>query len=371
MSIFQNIFSMFKSSDPSVLGIDIGSSSVKVVQIKKKKGRAVLETYGELALGPYAGVEIGRATALPTEKIVEALLDILKESKTNTKKCGISIPLGASLISFIKLPPTDPKDLATMIPIEARKYIPVPISEVALDWWVIPKEEQDFQDTPGGENKSPDRDGVDVLVVVIHNEAIAKYQEISQRTALEASFFEIEIFSTIRSVVDQGIQSQMIFDMGASSTKLYIIERGVLQNSHTISRGSQDITLAISKALGISVAEAETMKRTYGLKDPEKKELSESIALTLDFIFYEANRVLLNYQKKYNKTIGKVILTGGGVLLKGFDELAKSSLQSEVILGNPFGKVETPAFLEEVLKNAGPEFAVAMGIALRKLQEIE
>ncbi len=371
MSIFQKFFSLFGSNDPSVLGIDIGSSSVKVVQIKKKKGRAVLETYGELALGPYAGVEIGRATSLPTEKIVEALLDILKESKTNTKKCGISIPLAASLISFIRLPLIDPKDLATMIPIEARKYIPVPISEVALDWWVIPKEEPDFQDTPAGENKAPEREGVDVLVVAIHNEAIAKYQDISQRAILEASFFEIEIFSTIRSVIDQGIQSQMIFDMGASSTKLYIIERGVLQNSHTISRGSQDITLAISKSLGITIAEAETMKRTYGLKNPEKKDLSESISLTLDFIFYEANRVLLNYQKKYNKTIGKVILTGGGVLLKGFDELAKSSLQSEVSLGNPFGKVETPAFLEEVLKNAGPEFAVAMGIALRKLQEIE
>ncbi len=362
---------MFNSTDQSVLGIDIGSSSVKVVQIKRKKGRAVLETYGELALGPYAGIEVGRATSLPTDKLVEALIDIIKESKASTKKCGIAIPLSSSLVSFIHLPPTDPKDLATMIPIEARKYIPVPISEVALDWWVIPKEEQKFQDSPGSEIKSPEPDGVDVLVVVIHNDAIAKYQEISQKVALEASFFEIEIFSTIRAVIDQGIESQMIFDMGAGSTKLYIIERGVLQNSHTISRGSQDITLAVSRSLGISVAEAETLKRTYGLKNPENKELSESITLTLDFIFYEANRVLLNYQKKYNKTIGKVILTGGGVLLKGFDELAKTSLQSDVVLGNPFGKVETPAFLEAVLKNAGPEFAVAMGIALRKLQELE
>jgi len=368
-----SLFNLFGKSDTSVLGIDVGASSIKVVQLKKKKGRAILETYGELALGPYGGIEIGRATNLPTEKIIEGLIDLIKESNVTTKRCGIAIPLSSSLVTFIKMPAFDSKQLVQMIPIEARKYIPVPITEVVLDWWIIPKEDKMVSAGPQTESKTPaDKDTIDVLVVVIHKEALAKYKEITGKASLEASFYEIEIFSTIRAALEQGIEAQMVLDMGAGTTKLYIVERGILQNSHTINRGSQDITLAISKAMGMGVNEAENLKRTIGLSPkPEDKALNEVITLTLDFIFYEANRVLLNYQKKYNKDIAKVVLAGGGVLLKGFAELAKTSFQTDVVLADPFGKVETPAFLDELLKTAGPEFAVAVGIALRKLGELE
>jgi cell division ATPase FtsA len=112
------------------------------------------------------------------------------------------------------------------------------------------------------------------------------------------------------------------------------------------------------------------MKRVYGLKGgPEYKELTEIITVNLDYIFYEANATLLNYQKKYNKNISKVVLTGGGVLLKGFIDLAKISFQTDVVMANPFGKLETPAFLGEQFAQAGPEFAVAIGAALRRLSE--
>jgi len=141
---------LFKKQDQSVLGIDIGSSSIKVVQLRKKAGKAVLETYGELALGPYAGVEIGRATNLSQEKIVEALRDVIKESNVTTRSAGISIASSSSLISFLRMPDMDRKQLETMVPIEARKYIPVPITEVALDWWPIPKEENSFSEFEKG-----------------------------------------------------------------------------------------------------------------------------------------------------------------------------------------------------------------------------
>jgi type IV pilus assembly protein PilM len=169
---------------------------------------------------------------------------------------------------------------------------------------------------------------------------------------------------------EQGIQTVMILDMGARLTKLYIVERGVLRASHIINKGSQDITLALSQALSISVNEAENLKRVHGLKGgPEQKELTEIITVNLDYIFYEANTTLLNYQRKYSKNISKVILTGGGVLLKGFIDLAKISFQSDIVYADPFGRLESPAFLEQEFKEAGPEFSVAIGIALRKLSE--
>ncbi|MFA6602095.1 MAG: pilus assembly protein PilM, partial [Candidatus Paceibacterota bacterium] len=238
---------------------------------------------------------------------------------------------------------------------------------------VIPKEESfppaENQSTKKGESQPG---GYDVLVVAIHNDFINEYQTIMTASGLQPSFYEIEIFSSIRAVVDQGITTSMIIDMGARSTKLYIVERGVLRSSHIINKGSQDITLALSKALSVSVAEAESLKRTHGLKGgPEFKELTEIVTINLDYMFYEANSALLSYQKKYNKNVGKIFLTGGGVLLKGFTDLAKISFQTEVVYADPFSKLETPAILADEFSRAGPEFSVAIGTALRRLSEQE
>src|ERR1035437_4095396 len=236
MSFLESLGAMFVSKPQSVLGIDIGSSSIKVVEIKKKHGRAVLKTYGELALGPYAGTEVGRATQLPADKLAAALKDILREAKTTTTSCGSALPLSSSLISFITLPPVSDKQIGDVVAIEARKYIPVPMNEVMLDWSPIPREET-YSNEDGNEKSQPEKMGQDVLVVAIHNDYISTYQNIMSAASLTPSFYEIEIFSSIRSVVEQGIQSNMIIDMGARSTKLYIVERGIIRASHIISKG--------------------------------------------------------------------------------------------------------------------------------------
>ncbi len=116
---------LFHKGTESAIGIDIGPSSIKVVQLEKKRGKAVLKTYGALALGPYAGVEVGRATRLGADKVAQAMVDILREANTTTKVCGLSIPMSSSLVTVIEVPTTDPNELASMIPIEARKYIPI------------------------------------------------------------------------------------------------------------------------------------------------------------------------------------------------------------------------------------------------------
>lgn len=370
LDYIKNIFS--SRQNKSVLGIDIGPSSIKLVQLKRKKGKAILETYGELSLGPYVGLEIGRSTNLTTEQIAQAVIDILRESNTTTNKSGLSIQMGSSLVSFIKLPKVDDKQLAQMVPLEARKYIPVPISEVSLDYLVIPRNDSIASEYQNSEEK-PEEKTVDVLLVVIHNDAIARNKEITRLAKLETTFSEIEIFGSMRSILEPGTAPQMIIDFGAGSTKIYIIERGILRTSHMISRGSQDITLAISKSFGISVVEAEKIKRERGLvrKEGEQIDINEITSLTLDYIFSEISRVILNYQKKTERNISKIFLTGGGVLLKGLKEKAEASFSVPVVMADPFSKVEYPAFLENVLKQAGPSFSVAIGLALRRLQEID
>ena len=154
-------------------------------------------------------------------------------------------------------------------------------------------------------------------------------------------------------------------------TKVYIVDHGIIRTTHTINKGGQDLTLALSSSMNISVSEAEEMKRNYGLSvQKEGQNVSQIMSGTLSYVFIEANRMLLNYQKKYNRTIGKVVLTGGAVNLKGLSEFAASNFQVPIVVADPFEKIEAPAFLEKVLEGAGPEFAVAIGIALRRLQEV-
>lgn len=366
---------LFKEQKRSVLGIDIGASAIKIVQLSKKGHIAALDTYGALSLGPYADLEIGRATNLSVEKIVGALNDIMREASITSRQCGVAIPFASSLMVVVEMPNVPDAELAGMIPIEARKYIPVPISEVILDWSIIPGNEYSLEQTTTSQDeavaKAKSVEKRDVLIVAIHNDTIIKYQDIIKKSDLHASFFEIEIFSTMRSALEQELKPVMIFDMGAASTKLYIIERGIVRTSHTINRGSQDITFAISKSLGIPIDRAEILKRDPNLGGhSDNKDVQEAVSFVLDYIFSEANRVLFSYQKKYQKNVSKVVLVGGGVALAGVLNQAHESFQTEIISGDPFSKVEAPAFLDDVLKKVGPEFAVAVGIALRKLQEV-
>jgi type IV pilus assembly protein PilM len=324
------------------------------------------------------------ANWLTSDKIAQALMDLMKEKEVNitTRKCGISIPFSSSLMSVIEMPEVSSKQLAVMVPLEARKYIPVPIAEVMLDWSVIPKSEVRAEDskeyanveenssTAMGTKALPSLAKIDVLIVAIHNETVARYQDIVAKSGLEAGFFEIEIFSTMRAVLDETIQPVMIVDIGAASTKVYVIERGVIRASHTVNRGSQDITSTLSKSLGIAPERAEVMKRQVGLVGDDKS-FKEAIILTLDYIFAEANNTLLAFEKKYNKTISKVILVGGGSALKGLSDLAKNNFKTKVFSADPFSKVTAPAFLQNILKETGPEFAVAIGLALRRLAEEE
>ncbi|MCK4918442.1 MAG: pilus assembly protein PilM [Candidatus Pacebacteria bacterium] len=369
-----------KKKSKSFLGLDIGSSAIKIVQLKKEKGVAVLETYGELSLGPVGGTEVGRSTNLNDKQISSSLLDLIKESRVNISNCGVSIPIRSSLVFEIEVPEMPEKQLKKIVPIEARRYIPVPISEVILDWRIIPEnsflEDDDTEDRRPAINKGKEGEVSDVVkklkifIVAIHKNAIEKYSNIVKRSQLILNFLEIEIFSTIRSVVDHNISTVAILDVGSSVSKLYIVEYGVIKDSHIINKGSQDITLAISRALGISIKEAEEKKREVDLSvtNDSNKEINDIIETNLKYIFIEVNKALKQYQTKNNKNIKELIFTGGGAVVKGLPDFTSKNLEISSRVADPFSKVRTPAFLDDVLKEIGPEFAVAVGLALRGLE---
>lgn len=350
---------LLRQSGESVLGVDIGTSSIKVVQLAEKKGSAVLETYGEIALGPYNEAEVGQASAPPVEKVAEALKDVIREANVTSRVGGIAVPLSASLISLITLPTRDEDDLAAMVPIEARKYIPVPVSEVTLDWFVIPESEADFL---GAAGKRRAANSTDVLLVAIHNDSLARFQSVVSGAGLQPRFYEIEPFSIGRAAYEHGTAPVMLIDFGASSTRVYVIEFGIIDVSHTVGHGGQDITLALAKSKGLTFAEAEKMKRAQGLLQ------SDAGYSTLEFVFAEARRIFLAYQRKEGKAISGVVLVGGGAALSGIGGIAAQNFDAPVVIASPFDRVSAPAFIAQVLTEAGPSFASAVGLALRALK---
>ena len=375
----------FKKKQKSFLGVDIGSSAIKVVQLKKEKGIAVLETYGELSLGPAGGTEVGRSTSLSDKQLSSSLMSLIEESRVSVTNCGTCIPIRSSMVFNMELPKMSTEQLEKIVPIEARKYIPVSVSEVMLDWRIIPednfKEDEEIEDTRPAvsendkfedeENSNAIKEKFKIFVVAIHKNAIERYQNIIKQSQLNLNFLEIEVFSTIRSVIDHNINTIAMLDIGASVSKMYIVEYGVIKDSHIINKGSQDITLAISRSLNISIKEAEEKKRDVDLENPDDsdKEVADIMGTNLKYIFTEANKVLKNYQIKNNKNIKEIIFTGGGSVIKGLPSFNSENLEISSQIANPFSKVKTPAFLDDILKEIGPEFAVAVGLALRGLEE--
>lgn len=360
MGLFDGLFGKKKSK--SIVGIDIGSSSLKVVQLRREGGTAVLETYGEIALGPYAGGQVGQATNLPAEKIAETLKDLLKEANVTTTDAGISIPFSRSLLTLVELPRRDnPEEQKTVISLEARKYIPVPVTEVQLDWFILP------EPIPEG-GAMPSK--IKVLLVAVHNDELALLQNVVKGSGLEASFYEIEIFSTIRSVVDEPVKPVLVLDIGASATKAYIVERGVVALSHNIRHGGQDVTRTIASSHNIPTDKAEAAKKEHGFGNHEAPYDRKTIELVYARIFDEAKRVLTKYETAHQKSVSALVLTGGGGVTKDLGAYAQEFFSIDVRVADPFAKTSAPAFMRPVLSEIGPEFAVAVGLALRKLEEL-
>lgn len=356
--------SLFASNAPDgvgVVGIDMGSSSIKVVQLREVKGKATLETYGELQLGPYGDREIGQATKLEVDRLTEAVTDIIREASVSSKQAALAIPYGSSFVTVISLPPVSREQLASMVPIEARKYVPVPINEVTLDWFVIPS---------GDEKDKNQSNKHKVLLAAIHNDALSRSRSVLRNAMLTSRFSEIEIFGTIRSSVLREDGNVAILDFGAATSKLYVVENGIVMRSHSVTSGAQDLTRLIVEKTGLTQREAEELKRVQGLSDVKgDTRVIDAVTPGLDRIMREARLILERYEESTGATIEKVILTGGGSALKGLDAFAAASLEKEVVRANPFEKVEYPAFLEETLAEVGPSFSVAIGVALRLLHE--
>lgn len=339
-----------------VIGVDIGSSALKIVQLKDVKGTPTLETYGELQLGPYEGVDLGRGTHLPPAKMIEALVDILREAGATGKDAAFALSYNSSFTTTISIPTLDQERISTMIPVEARKYIPISLAKVTLDWF------------PVATNVSEKT--TQVLISAIFNDALSRYESIMRESNLNTVSSEIEIFSSIRSILSPKDDSVAILDCGATSTRLYIVKRGVVVKTHSVLLSGVELTKALSEGIGVEFSKAEELKREVGLGGRENDpRIQKTLVQTLERGLREIHTVVKRYEEKESINLEKVVLSGSSSLLYGMQTFVQDMFSRPVTSADPFSKVAYPAFLEDTLKEAGPSFAVAVGVALSAFQK--
>jgi type IV pilus assembly protein PilM len=353
------MFQFFKKDElGQALGLDIGTASIKIVQVRREKEKIILDTYGEIALGPYAGLVAGQAVHLGEEKLVEAIQDLMKEAKVTARDTVVSIDSSAAFVSLVKVPKVEDKELRTMIPFEARKYIPIPLTEVQMDWWHIPTTV----------NISAEEKMINVVLAAVKNETLTMYDRVLKKLELSNVEYEIQGYSVMRSVPPQTTGMILYADIGAQYTTLSLVHNNTVLDMHVISRGSQDSTIQLSKALSIPLDTAEETKRTFGyLGDKSNPYVKDVMQLSSYPLFGEVARLSLMYERKYNQTIEGIILSGGGARLPGVLESYNETVHIPARIATPFDQVDVPPFLHEMIGRIGPSYAVAVGCALKKL----
>ena len=347
------------------LGVDIGNSSIKIVELSKKGDSRVLENYGEVDTSltqgrPFKSVKED-TLVLSDQNIARAIFSICAEMKTQTKEVNFSIPDFSTFFTTFQMPTMNSEEIAEAVKYEVRPYIPLPLPEITLDWII----------TSGQIGKTP----IEVLVVAIPNDIISQYQHIVEISNLKLKSLEPEAFSLARTVARSGERAVIsLIDIGARSTTCSIISAGFLKMSHSFNIGSNEFTERLAKSLSIDHSKAEEIKRAYGLSINDnqqingQKKVRDILIPSVDMIIEEAKKAFRNFYQEKGKEVEKVIITGGSSLMPGLKEYLSVEFKKDVLILNPFNSVSYPAVLREVLEKKGSSYGVSVGLALKGLE---
>lgn len=353
----------------SCLGIDIGTSSIKIVELSRSGVRVKLDNYGEISTaavskGPFRTSE-ENTIVLSSSDIGKAITAVLEEAKIQTKSVVFAIPDFSSFFTNFQLPPMTKKEISDAINFAATQYIPLPLSEVTLDWQLI-------EGKIGGRSKEK----LKILLVAVPTKVISQYQEIAIISKLKAKSLEAEAFALLRSI--RGIDKITVglVDIGDKSTTCSIVENGMLKSSNSLDIGGDGMTKSIAEGADLDYNDAEKLKKQYGvaaiLKEGarghgEGEKITKAFLPLIDSILDEVQKIFRNFSREEKKDIQKVVLAGGTSLLPGLREYFFSVLKKETEIINPFANMNSPQILDKTLQEMGPRYAIAVGAALRGL----
>ncbi|MBU4257040.1 type IV pilus assembly protein PilM [Candidatus Parcubacteria bacterium] len=341
--------SLFSSSN-SYLGIDIGTSSVKIVELKKERADVKLMTYG-------FSESLRGAEQFDIKQTAQTINQICEKAGANSRSAVAALPTFSVFSSIINLTGVGKKDIQSAVQWEAKKVIPLPLEEMILDWKKI---------ETGGKNNG----NVKILLTSAPKTLVKKYIDIFKAAQINLLSLETETFALIRALVGNDKSVVMIVEMGADTTDISIIDQGIPVLNRSVDVGGLTITKAIGNNLNIGMERAEQFKYDLGISSLESQEdvIPKTIIETISIVINEIKYVLNLFQSKNNKSVEKIILSGGSALLINFANYLSKILDINVIIGNPWDRISYPVDLKLVLDEIGPRMSTAVGLAMRQIE---
>src|SRR3989338_6197534 len=362
---------LFGKKELNVIGVDIGTSSIKLIELRKKEGIVELVTYGfvDHFEGEILGIERQDTTA-----IAHFISQIYQKSKCTTASAIAALPTYSVFTSLMTLPVMKKEELDSAIHWEAKKIIPLPLEEIVLDYRIlnVPPKKGALGISLGKKKEVPkegeDQQQYKILVTGASREMVNRYTEIFQKSGLTLQSLETEMFAIARALIGDDTGEHMIVEIGAATTDIIIIENAVPFLGRSIESGGYAMTRAIMNSLAINQKRAEQLKRDIGLLSYDDSAgaggVPEILKSSIEPILHEIRYTLDLYRdhavKPSDKATGrieKIILTGGTALLPGIADYFSKVLDMRVVLGDPWERVHFHQDLKPLLATIGPKFS--------------
>jgi type IV pilus assembly protein PilM len=353
---------MLFGKSKSQLGVDIGTSNIKIVQLRPDNQKFVLETYGLVNVSFQIGSKESASAVSQTASLLKSLLS---RARVTTNEAIASLPNSVVFTSVIDMPKVPDNELKAAVEYEAKKYIPLPLDEVTLSWSII--QEKRSRVTRGSSlneiGKSVDNRNK-ILLTAVPNVVVDNYQRVFELAGLKLAALEIESLSLIRSLVSEESNTVLVIDIGAKNTSINLVQDGYLRLSKNLSVGGDTITTSIAQSLSVNFVRAEQFKKDFGLSN-QGQQIPQVMRPILDIIKNEVQQ-LINIFESRGEKVDKILLSGGAARLPSLAQYF-SIVGKPIVLANPWTKVIFSSKIKPVIEPLGLNLAVAVGLAMRKM----
>lgn len=334
-------------------GLDIGQNTTKAVWLSTESNGFFLQAATTI---PTPAKGMLSESPLDQEEMAQAIHGMLRDAKITTKYVSIALPESQVYTRVIEMPILSDKELLSAIYWEAEQYIPVPLNTISLDYKVLHRPDKPEQGTK-----------MDVLLVGAPTGLIDKYEKVLSLAGLVLSSVETEILSTVRAIATSDTYPPtLIVSIGAISTSLAIVEKGLIRFTYSIPTGGIAITRAIASSFGFSFEQAEQYKKTYGLtQETLGGKIAQAVSPVLSLIISEMKKAITFYgEKSKDNPIRQIVIAGGSAKLPGFTTYITKAIGVESVIANPWKILVSQQVPKDIIDESA-SYTIAVGLAMR------
>lgn len=348
---------MFFGKKPHLVGLDIGSRTIKAAEVVEMKKGRVLKNFNTINIEP--GI-IEEGAIKDPEAVSAAIRELFKNSKLKEQNVAISVGGYSVIVKKINVKTMTEDELHDTIHFEAEQYIPFDISDVNLDFQIIGESEQ-----------NPNQ--MSVILVAAKKEMVSEYVSLIQMAGLNACIIDVDAFA-LQNIFEvnyaQEEENVALIDIGASKTSLNLLKGNSSVFMRDVSLGCGQINEKISSFADCSLEEADEIKLSRQSEKVSVEDLKGIVSTVVTDWCSEIKRALDFFYSSYPEDqIKRIILSGGGANIIEFRKLLAEETATPVEIINPFENVsvDNKSLDDSYLEQIAPQAAICMGIAIRKM----